>query len=197
MRAITFGVVGTLLGHSIPAQEARTSPIDDLEAYVVYASLLPKEWTSRVAHAKRFVLQKETVTYSRCMPSGKPLETDWRPVVDSYKAENADVRILLPRQRLQVEYVVVPAAEIQASFRDVPNDPMFGWTGFYRRYPDSGGYMQLSAVGFDASKTRAMVYVAHRCGSLCGGGMYHLLEKVDGAWREARIPGVTQCMWAS
>jgi hypothetical protein len=47
------------------------------------------------------------------------------------------------------------------------------------------------------SKKRAMVYMAHSCGSLCGGGTYHLLEKVEGVWREAKIPGVSNCMWES
>ena len=62
---------------------------------------------------------------------------------------------------------------------------------------DSGGYMVASAVGFDPVKRRAMVYMAHSCGALCGGGTHHLLEKVDGAWREAKIPGVSNCVWAS
>jgi hypothetical protein len=42
-----------------------------------------------------------------------------------------------------------------------------------------------------------MVYMAHSCGSLCGGRTHHLLEKVEGVWREAKIPGVSNCMWAS
>ncbi|MEO7157279.1 MAG: hypothetical protein ABI039_06950, partial [Vicinamibacterales bacterium] len=40
---------------------------------------------------------------------------------------------------------------------------------------DSGGFMVISAVGFNAARTRAMVYMAHSCGSLCGGGTHHLL----------------------
>jgi hypothetical protein len=43
------------------------------------------------------------------------------------------------------------------------------WDGFYQKYPDSGGYMFLSAVGFDAPKQRAMVYMAGSCGGLCRG----------------------------
>ena len=62
--------------------------------------------------------------------------------------------------------------------------------GLKRRGPKiraaySGGYIQLSAVGFDAAGTRAMVYVAYQCGGLCGGGTLYLPEKVNGGWREA------------
>jgi hypothetical protein len=165
--------------------------------YAVYASLLPNEWTVRVAHAKALVFQEETGTNLRCMPSGKPLEEDWRPVVESFRAENLKPRRLRTGFPLGTPYVVVASADITASFREMPNDPNLGWGGFYKRYPDSGGFMVVSAVGFDPSRKRAMVYMAHSCGSLCGGGTYHLLEKVDGAWREARVPGVSNCGWVS
>jgi hypothetical protein len=179
------------------AERAAQDPIDDPDVYAVYASLLPNEWSVRVAHATTLVFQEETGTNWQCMPSGKALEKDWRPVVDSFRSENAKVKGLRPGFPLVPQYIVVPSAEIQASFRDVPNDPMFGWSGFYNRYPDSGGYMVVSSVGFDMSKTRAMVYMAHWCGTLCGGGSHHLLEKVEGVWREARIPGVSNCTWDS
>ena len=200
-RATILLVAGMFLAMSSTwpavAQHAAQDSIDDPEVYAVYASLLPNEWTVRAAHAKTLVFQEETGTNWRCMPSGKPLEEDWRPVVDSFRSENAKVKGLRPGFPLVPQYIVVPSADIQASFRDVPNDPMFGWSGFYKRYPDSGGYMVVSAVGFDMSKKRAMVYMAHSCGSLCGGGTYHLLEKVEGVWRAAKIPGVSNCMWAS
>ena len=48
-----------------------------------------------------------------------------------------------------------------------------------------GGHIQMSAVGFDPAGTRAMVHMAYLCGGLCGGGNLHLLEKVNGGWREA------------
>jgi hypothetical protein len=180
------------------AEQAGAKPVDDPDAYAAYASLLPTEWTVRYAHAKTLLFQQETETNWNCMPAGKPLETEWKPVVDSFRTENAGVRRLLGGFQLGVSYVVLPAAEIKASFELVTGDPLFGWTGFQQRYPDSGGsIMVVSAVGFDPEKRRAMVYMAHSCGSLCGGGTHHLLEKVDGAWRAAKLAGVTNCAWTS
>lgn len=189
--------VATLPTLSVTPQDPGTIAVEDPEAYAVYASLLPNEWTVRTAHAKTLVFQEETGTNWRCMSSGKPLEEDWRPVVDSLRSENARPRRLRVGFPLGTPYLVVPSADIKASFSDLPNDPNFGWGGFYKRYPDSGGFMVVSAVGFDVSKKRAMVYMAHSCGSLCGGGTHHLLEKVDGAWRAANLPGVSNCVWAS
>ena len=177
--------------------DSRPTAVDDPEAYAVYASLLPHEWSVQVAHAKTLVFQEETGTNWDCMLTGKPLDKDWRPVVDSLRSENAKSRRIRAGFPLGMPYVVVPTADITASFRSLPNDPNFGWGGFYNRYPNSGGFMIVSAVGFDASKKRAMVYMAHSCGSLCAGGSHHLLEKVNGAWREAKVPGVFSRWWAS
>ena len=94
-------------------------------------------------------------------------------------------------------YVVVASADIRALFQPPTTSATLGWDGFYQKYPNSGGYVSVSAVAFDAPKRRAMVYMAHSCGGLCGGGTYHFLEKVGGVWRRARLAGVTNCMLAS
>ena len=196
--AILLAVTGAVCLQALGTQAPKPTPVDDPEAYAVYASLLPNEWTVTVAKAKRLVVQEETATNWQCMPSGKPLETDWKPVLDSYRAANASIRSIRGNQPLGLPYDVVPSAVIGAAFeKPIPNGVYDGWGGFYRKYPDSGGYMQFSAVGFDADRTRAMVYVAHSCGGLCGGGMHHLLQKIDGAWREAKIDDLVQCTWAS
>jgi hypothetical protein len=180
-------------------QEQKPMPVDDPEAYAVYASLVPNNWIVRVAHATRLVIQEETATYSRCMPSGTPMETTWKPVVDSYKAANDGVRLIRAGQPLGISYDVVPAEQIAEFFpKPISIDGFsIGWRQFHRTYPESRGYIQFSAVGFDSAKTRAMVYIGHHCNNLCGGGGHALLEKIDGAWRAAKIPGIEQCFWRS
>ena len=92
----------------------------------------------------------------------------WTPVLDAYLA-NQTVHTLLPGRELGLPYKLVTAREIFA----------LGLAS------GSGGYFQMSAVGFDGAGTRAMVYMGYQCGGLCGGGNLHLLEKVNGGWREA------------
>lgn len=181
-----IGVTAT----QIPASQA---VIDDPEAYAVYASLLPREAPIAGGKAKRLVLQRETVTNNECTLTGAALETDWKPVVDDFKLQNAHLRFILPDRDLHYPYTVVPRRDILALFAKGGGE----WPAFYQRYPDSGGYIEVSAVGFDRSKTRAMVYMAHHCGGLCGGGTHHLMEKVNGAWRTADVPGISACMWIS
>lgn len=55
----------------------------------------------------------------------------------------------------------------------------------------------VSAVGFNRDRTRALVYVGHHCGMLCGGGRYHVLVKTDGRWQEYKEFRGGSCFWAS
>jgi hypothetical protein len=48
-------------------------------------------------------------------------------------------------------------------------------------FPQSMGYTVLSAVGFNADQTQALLQADHFCG-LCGHGGYILLRKVNGRW---------------
>ena len=184
-------VIGTcaasfLVALSVPAQAPRTDlqPLDDAEAYRVYASLLPREWMVTYAHAKTLVFQQETVTNWQCMPSGTPIDTDWREVMDNFRAANAGVKLLREGFPIDPPYVVVPRAAMDATLD--------------KKYPQSGGVMFVSVPGFDVERKRAIVYIAHTCGPLCGGGgMHHLLEKIDGRWQEARVPELRNCIWDS
>jgi hypothetical protein len=54
---------------------------------------------------------------------------------------------------------------------------------------------QVSAVGFDASRTHAIAYVAAVCGPDCSSGAYHLLVKEKDGWKEFASSPV--CEWMS
>ncbi len=44
---------------------------------------------------------------------------------------------------------------------------------------------EISVVGFDHSRTRAVVAVFKGCGSMCSGGSTYLFRKSDGKWEKA------------
>jgi len=115
------------------------------------------------------------------LPSGEEFLKGFGDVVEDYKKANASGKLLVRGFLMEKPYDLVPQKEIPA---------------FYARYPRSQGYIHVSAVGFNSDKTKAMVYLGHWCGSLCGGGTYHLLEKIEGKWRKANIKAVS-CVWAS
>ena len=179
-------------------EQTAPKPVDDVDAYAVYAALLPGEWPVRVAKAKSLVIKEETSTYDQCVPSGRPMETDWKEILDDYRKQNATPRTVLPGRPLAIPYIVMPLAQFKSVMTWNPAEPsVVGWMLWYRKYPDSGGYIHVSAVGFDRTRRRALLYMGHSCNDLCGGGTYHFLQKTGDDWAEVRPSGVQNCGWAS
>src|SRR5712664_480411 len=58
----------------------------------------------------------------------------------------------------------------------------YGSPEFQKKFPHNLGFITLSGVGFNPTRTQAVFYIDHFCG-LCGGGRYVLMEKINGSWR--------------
>ncbi len=55
------------------------------------------------------------------------------------------------------------------------------------------GIFNVSAVGFDQTRTRAVLRINNECGSLCGGGNYYFFLKGGNGWEE--VKGIPKCTW--
>jgi hypothetical protein len=93
-------------------------------------------------------------------------------------AKNKEQYTFTRRFEIKRPYTLISEKELDNFF----NQDGGGWEEFYRKYPESRGYSTFSRVGFNADKTQALVYQAHGCGGLCGGGAYVLLVKKNGVW---------------
>jgi hypothetical protein len=107
----------------------------------------------------------------------------FKDAITDYNRRNRKQWLLQRNFQLEKPHEIVSSDTLEALY------DKSGWDGFYERYPASGGYLVMSAIGFNSEKTRAIVYTGSVCGGLCGRWGFHLLEKVDGKWRE--VPGVT------
>ena len=56
------------------------------------------------------------------------------------------------------------------------------WKTFGQKYPNAAGFTLLSGIGFNRSRTQALVYVGNSCGLLCGSGHFVLLAKKRDKW---------------
>jgi hypothetical protein len=85
---------------------------------------------------------------------------------------------------LSLKYSLVSKRDFNINFDVGSNSDQMtnNWTKFYDSFPDSGGYIQLSNVGFNKSRDQALVYLVHWCGTTCGTGHYVLLSKKDKVW---------------
>jgi hypothetical protein len=170
----------TVLAQVPPKAEDSPQPYAVPEAYEVYSILLPQDWMWRYAHADTLVLRTETESYKMCLDPDTASKQILGPAISDYNRVNQK-RWLLQRQfQIEKPYELAPASQLSTLLR----------TGA------APGWIEVSAVGFNDVKTVAVVYIGHHCGSLCGGGEFHVLQKKDGKWQPLKWNGMS-CAWAS
>jgi hypothetical protein len=74
----------------------------------------------------------------------------------------------------------------RAALKANGDSPRSYWQAFYRRFPGSSGYIELSRVGFSRDGNTAMILIEYGCGALCGGTIYAVLERRSGKWHITR-----------
>lgn len=128
----------------------------DRDAFSVYATVLRER---RDEVKEPLVLQAETEAPRTCGQLLDKMSGEWAEVANDFRRQNSRVRLLQAGLPLGVEYRVMPSATILADdARLAAKDP--------RRSnaprPGSIKYIALSAVGFNAARTKALVYVRFR-----------------------------------
>jgi hypothetical protein len=133
-----------------------------------------------------------------CLKPTPDRESIYRPLIQDYVAKNKK-RAVLDRKFDLPQYALVGPAEIEEIGKHWrPRPP--GSTSDKEKavFPlNATVIFHVSAVGFNGDRTRALVYVGHNCGGLCGGGAYHLLVNIDGTWQVDRGYHGTSCGWWS
>lgn len=163
------------------------------QAYEVYSAVLPEEWTWRYAKSNTLLIKAETVSYQMCLAPDSKSKKLLEAAIADFRQVNQSPWRLDSRFDISKQYELVAPEILSAPFQLAGQD---GWPQFHAEHPNSVGWIELSAVGFNEDKTIAVVYVGHHCGGLCGGGGFSVLHKVDGKWRPLSWSGGT-CAWAS
>jgi hypothetical protein len=181
VKAHTAGplVVAAALIASSPAQ--RQDVITDMDAYRIYAVLVPQAWARYSTGT--LLLQRETEVETRCRVSRTPEDADWLAAEESFRQENARVRLLEPKLPLELPYRLIDRAEIEADDARLAKQ----YPGIWQRRPGSLEYVAVSAVGFNPARTKAIVYVRVR-----SSGTVRSMERRGGAWVESERGG---CGW--
>jgi hypothetical protein len=170
--------------------------LTDSDVYAVYAAVLSHSLRTPATIPPRSLIVRQETSVAPLLPGCPPSATakgvdwEWRPVIASYLQENARVRTLLANRKLGRPYQLLSSEEMR--LYPEMSQGGYDWRRFLARF--SGGYVELSAVGFDKSRMRAMVYFAQCPGPMGGRGEHFFLEKRQGAWAVARVDfGV--CGW--
>ena len=163
-------------------------PYADAEAYEVYSAILPTERPWQGANAKSLIIRSETKGYKMCLRPDEDSEKIIGQAISQYVKLNEKNWLLKRGLSIKNPYELVPYNKLMSVLKSGSGE------NFYKRYPNSSGWIQLSAVGFNADKTVAVVYMGQHCGGLCGGGGFHVLQKKDGKWALLKWKGAS-CAW--
>lgn len=159
------------------AQQELVARYENTDAYDVYDAILA---TDAASATSPLVISAVTEPSGMCL---KP-EGDWKRVLMSaiadYNEQNEKTYRLQPKFRMERQYELLTKQEIYARFK----------------HPGEGGWVVLSAVGFNRQRTVAILWVSRGCPGLCGSGTFHVLHKIEGKWKPLDWKG-TSCIIAS
>jgi hypothetical protein len=168
---------------------------DDAEAYEVYSAAMPMDSSYQDS---KTVLILQTIPPSEWLigsPRGAlhgdaEFNRTFAPIFDSFDKANLESKSLEQHFAIPKPYELISQHDIDTAFRRRASNGMDdGWSGFRETFPESVGYLILSAVGFNADRTLALVYIEHRCGGLCAAERYYMLEKRKGHWVKYKPKG--------
>jgi hypothetical protein len=161
---------------------ATVTPSPNIEAgeYAVYSALIRQNPIGYHLGAS-IVVREQTVAdldmFERTLENVHTLPAS---LVDSYRSRNAASYTLDPNLDIEQDYSMLPQAEFEQIFLHRKGSV---WTTFQEAYPEAGGMIIFSRVGFDEKGEKALAEFGFRCGDLCGAGGLYLLVREDGSWK--------------
>jgi len=174
--------------------------VTDPDAYEVYVTVL-KSLTLRMPNEHLLVIVSETTARVGCCEAASTT-TEWNDSLANFIDLNKHTW-KLQSQLIPKQYQLVSERDLNSMFRMPPKSAGYqkqreatiaGWSQFRTQFPESGGFLRLSTVGFDTTRNRAIVYVESVCGYQCGHGGLHYLERDAKGWHEAKSGG-PWCAW--
>jgi hypothetical protein len=133
-----------------------------------------------VGKAKSPVIRLETSALRMCPDPDSESLALMAPALADYQRQNEKKRLLQRKFHIDKPYELLSEKQLARFDSSAIGN---SWKAFYARYPNSGGLIELSAVGFNAGKTVALVRMDHECGLLCGSIQFYVLKKTAGRWR--------------
>jgi hypothetical protein len=188
--AVTFGIFGcTPPPPKLAPWQIRTRHCTlSAETYRVYDAVM--EFSEKQEHGQESSGWPNLMVLREAKLSGGIDQSFWKstkmtkPSAETLAAFNDLVGCscsMDPPSDSPIHYMFISEAELHAIFA---GDLISDWKKFYQLYPQSGGYWELSPVGFNnaANPNQGLVYICHHCGALCFNGSFVVLQKIQGRW---------------
>lgn len=162
--------------------------LTDPDTYAVYAAALSVG--SEQYSKGLLVLRRDTaprVDWDCISGPRFGLPSGWQEVVDDYARQNRTSWQLLESITFPERHVVVSPAELPGVRGGAVGDDVDAWQSFREKHSGARGYFALSAVGFDATKTRAMLFIVYADGPQSGTGYYTVFERGELGWQRLNV----------
>lgn len=176
---VTFIMAASMCADPPSASVQRNAePYEDSEAYRVYSAILPR-FVGYVDSPGTLFLRAQTISYSsKCLRPNPSQRNLIGSAIAEYNRLNRSPWTLERQFELKNAYELVPESDFEGRARNA----------------DFPGFIELSAVGFNYSKTIAVVYVTFYCRAYCFAGNLVVARKEGDQWKEVRDPGLF-CGW--
>ena len=175
--------LGSVSVSGVQGQSASEVGVSD-EEYEIYSTAIKLHYTK--PDTKLLVIEDRTFRYD-FSDNEEPWKDKYkgliidRSTVEDYEAKNSGPSLLNKASlKLPVKFNLISDLDLKTIFHG--NWGELQWIAYYRRYPDSSGFIMLSRIGFNTEHTQALLYLGSRCGPGCGDIHFLLLEKTNGTW---------------
>lgn len=173
-RLLTSLVLSIFIAACAPQSSEAIISDGDVEAeeYQVYSALIEEWYISERIDLVVIIENTETqmsAEWYEAVPNRLPDVSD--DLVKDFREKNLQSYTLESRFDLKVECAVIDNQELEEIFSDSHE----GWNNFYRRFPNSPGYIELSRVGFNSEMSKAFVSVGNQSHWRAGAGHLVLL----------------------
>ena len=160
----------------------KAEPYRDPEAYEVYNAIIPEEETYQTGKGALIISQTTEMGGSNlCFEDDIGERFD--EALTDFLSQNTRPWLLQRQFQSSRPYEIISARGIGQLFKN--DDRQGGWGHFYSRFPHSGGFSHLSAVGFYKTRTLAVVHAGSESGNMGGSRGLYVLLKVNGKWEIA------------
>lgn len=150
-------------------------PVEDEEFHIYSLVLTAQDYVDR--HKRLLVIRDQTSVLPAPSLDLSKMRLS-QQTIDDYTRKNRNSTPLAPELKVPVKYRLVSSSEIEALFQN----PAIGWDQFYSRFSGAKGLVALSRVGFDSTRSEALLHVSIGCGLTCGNGQLISLSKRKGRW---------------
>jgi len=109
-----------------------------------------------------------------------PNESVSQETIDDFIAQNEVSSPFAANMELGKKYIVLTKAEMDTIWT---GGDQFGWQAFRKKYPGTYWVINLSRIGFNKTRTQALVYYSEEDGPKLGSGSACIFEKENGSWK--------------